>query len=194
MKNNLHGTGNTELATGFSIRDYKKACENSPPDRDSIAEAIRRRFTERYITPAMAKPRHGFTMMAVSCLMIEALEGFRQGWKTSKGRSEKAFCNFFNTFEPFNVFREHAKDFYAHIRCGILHEAESRGGWRILRDRSPLFDTNQLTVNAECFLNTLKQVLDGYCDGLKTAGWEESEWKNARIKLDTIVRNCRRDK
>ena len=39
---------------------------------------------------------HGFTIMAVSCLMVESLESFCRGWEHSKGkRGELAFCHFF---------------------------------------------------------------------------------------------------
>lgn len=33
-------------------------------------------------------------MMAVACLMIEALESFYQGWPDTNGRSKDAFCKF----------------------------------------------------------------------------------------------------
>jgi hypothetical protein len=39
----------TKLASRFTVADYKKA--HAKRDRDAIAEAIRRRFTERYISP-----------------------------------------------------------------------------------------------------------------------------------------------
>jgi hypothetical protein len=191
-KQNLaHNQSDTELARGVTVRDYENARDQNPSNRVYIAELIRKRFTERYIEPARANPAHGFTMMAVACLMIEALESFRQGWDTSKGKSEKAFELFFRHSEQFKDIKAHSKDFYDHIRCGILHQAETRGGWRIRRDQSPLFDHNACTINATRFLEALEQVLDDYCDMLKTADWNNSQWKNARIRLDAIVKNCR---
>lgn len=192
MTRKAHDLANTELASKFTVRDYESARDCHPPDRSAIADAIRRRFTERYIKPAWAKPRHGFTMMAVSCLMIEALESFRQGWETSDHMSKSAFCFFFDASEPFKDFRGHAQTFYRHVRCGILHQAETTGGWRILRDKSPLFNPRVPTVNAEHFLNALEQVLNEFCDSLKAAAWNGSEWKKVRDKMNAIVRNCRR--
>jgi len=52
---------------------------------------VRLRFAERYLDPILDSPkRHGFAMMAICCLMVEALESFRNGWsKTSdKGGGE----------------------------------------------------------------------------------------------------------
>lgn len=186
-----HNPADTELAKDFTVRDYEKARDCHPPDRNAIAEAIRRRFTERYVAPARGNSRHGFTMMAVACLMIEALESFRQGWEKSDNRSKSAFCFFFDRSEPFAAFRGHAQLFYTHVRCGILHQAETTGGWRIRRDRSLLFDAAALTVNAESFLNALEEVLSGFCDDLKAVPWDGPEWTRVRKKMDAIVRQCR---
>lgn len=184
-----HNPDDTELAPGFTVRDYKKARDANPPDRGAIADAIRSRFIDRYIEPVRAR-KHGFTIMAVSCFMIEALESFRQGWESSDGRSKAAFCFFFDKFDAFKDLRGHAQDFYKHIRCGILHQAESTGGWRIRRDSSPLFDATAHTINAEKFLDALEAVLDGFCKDLKALPWHSAEWKNVGKKMDAIVRNC----
>lgn len=186
-----HNPSDTELAHGVTVASYEKALAQIPPDRNAIAEMIRNRFTERYISPVLTHTTHGFTIMAVSCLMIEALETFRQGWKSSDRQSKPAFCFFFDASEPFKDFRGHAQTFYKHVRCGILHQAETTGGWRIRRDKSPLIDVNNLTINADLFLKALMQVLDDYCDMLKAADWESTEWKNARKRLEAIVENCR---
>src|SRR5262249_23282406 len=85
----------TELASRFTVRDYEdpKARE----DRASIADAVRRRFKERYLDSIFRDPRpHGFTVMAVCCLMIEALESFRQGWPDTRWKSQEAFQSFFD--------------------------------------------------------------------------------------------------
>jgi len=79
-------------------------------------------------------------MMAVSCLMIEALECFLQGWSSSENRSKAAFCLFFDAHDQFKDLRGYGQHFYKNVRCGILHQAETTGGWRIRRDKSCLFD------------------------------------------------------
>lgn len=193
MSTKAHDPADTELAPGFTIRHYERARDSHPPDRDAIAEAIHRRFTDRYINPISGSPKHGFTIMAVSCLMIEALESFRQGWENTHQRSKAAFSSFFDSSEPFKAFRDHDKAFHTHVRCGILHQAETTGGWRIRRDDTPLFDAKALTVNAERFLDALKEVLETFRDELKAVDWNSAEWTNVRKKMDAIVRNCRPD-
>jgi len=66
----------TELARGFTIREYLNAKTSSPPGQRQIAQAIKRRFVDRYLNPIKANP-NGFTMMAVSCLMIGAFVAVR---------------------------------------------------------------------------------------------------------------------
>lgn len=181
----------TELAKGFTVADYER--ERDAADRSAIAEAIRRRFTERYIMPVTADPnsRHGFAIMAISCLMIEALESFRQGWETSDRRSKAAFCFFFDSPEAFRVFRGHAHSFYTHVRCGILHQAETTGGWKIRRT-GPLLASDGHSINATRFINSLKRSLDAFCDDLSKAPWNGSQWKKVRGKMNAICKHCLR--
>jgi len=145
---------------------------------------------ERYVEPIRAK-ESGFAMMAISCLMIEALESFIQGWSSSAGRSEKAFGLFFDRFDAFSAFREHKSDFYRHVRCGILHQAETTGGWRIRRGKAPLLDSEGRTVNAKLFLDALVSVLESICGELKTASMDEGLWQNVLLKMDALVENTR---
>ncbi|HEY1686603.1 MAG TPA: hypothetical protein VGG19_17700 [Tepidisphaeraceae bacterium] len=184
----------TELASNFTVADYKTA--RSTQDRATIAEALHRRFTERYIdpvTPAPGKEMHGFTIMAISCLMIESLESFVQGWENSSSKSEAAFCYFFDSRPQFSIFRGHFARFYKNVRCGILHQAETTGGWKITRKKNaPLFDAApaSLTINATLFLENLVAVLDGFRDNLKIVEWNSTEWKNVRKKMKALCDNC----
>lgn len=66
----------TELAKGFTDRDYRQALKDQKAA--AIADAIRRRFRKRYLTPITGTTKHGFTMMAGACLTIAALESVRQ--------------------------------------------------------------------------------------------------------------------
>lgn len=178
----------TKLASDFTVRDYKAARDGG--DRKRIADGIRRRFTERYIAPVCEGPsRHGFTMMAVSCLMIEAFVSLQSGWRDSNGKSAAAISSFFDGADLFKEFRSHGREFYKHVRCGILHQAEATGGWKISR-RGTLFDSRTNTVNAVRFLKNLQSVLDDFCNGLKTAPWDGPEWKNVRTKMNVICENC----
>jgi len=187
----------TKLATNFSVHDYKAARDKAAHDAESknkIADAILLRFMERYIKPATDPScKHGFTMMAISCLMIEALESLRRGWPNSNNKSEAAFCYFFNGHTHFTELRAYCEQFYKHVRCGILHQAETTGGWKITRNKKevPFFDSKFLTINAQTFLDNLSEVLKEFCAGLKKADWESKEWKNVVKKMNALCANCR---
>ncbi|RKX52190.1 MAG: hypothetical protein DRP30_06595 [Thermotoga sp.] len=67
-------------------------------DKNGIAKFIKERFTERYISPVKdGKQKSGFAIMALSCLMIEALESFRDRWKSTRNKSKKAFKSLRNS-------------------------------------------------------------------------------------------------
>jgi hypothetical protein len=179
---------NTKLASRFTVGDYKKAYLDE--DREAIAEAIRRRFTERYISPVLeSRAKHGFTMMAVCCLMIESLESFRQGWKSTSGLDEQAFQLFFERELAFADFHGYERYFHCNIRCGILHQGETYHGWKVLRT-GLLFDKATRTLNATRFLNEMKNVLDDFCDQLKSLEWKSKVLQNVNRKMHALCAHC----
>lgn len=162
-------------------------------DRSQIADFIKARFAERYPAPLESIPKEhksGFCVMAVCCLMIEALESFRQGWEDSRRRNREAFRLFFQRHESMKPFAERADSFYEEVRCGLLHQAESRRGWRILR-QGPLMDPKRRTINATRFLREVRTCLDSYCRELEEADWHDEVWCALRHKMDAVCRNCR---
>lgn len=190
-------TDDVELAREFRISDYQSALANIETGRQVIADAIHRRFTERYLGPITDPPsdrRHGFAMMAVACLMIEALQSFRCGWPdTSKrGDGKHAFCSFFDEHTAFAPFRGHAGDFYKSVRCGILHQAETTNGWRIRRDQDQILTVTPagLIVDAKRFTDALSDALDRYCD-LKAAPWDDELWNHLKSKMKNVCDNCK---
>ncbi|WP_448674112.1 hypothetical protein [Pseudoxanthomonas mexicana] len=159
-------------------------------DRDAIANFVVERFEERYLDPIVADPakKNGFTIMAVSCLMVESLESFRRGWKDTRNKSELAFCSFFSHWDQFSAFREVSGDFYRHVRCGILHQAETTGGWRIIRSGPIRAHT---TVNATKFSSSLRHVLGSYASSLRTEDWDSETWLAFRKKMAAVCRNTK---
>ena len=128
-------------------------------------------------------------MMASACLMIESLEAFWWGWPDTRGKSEEAFDGFFDREESFNSFREF--NFYRDIRCGILHQSETRNGWRIRRDLSCIVDLERKIIDANCFHKELECYIDAYVEKLKNEAWEDEIWKNFRKKMDAICENTK---
>jgi hypothetical protein len=88
--------------------------------------------------------------MAIQCSLIEFLESTVRGISyryLKKGeqpreyeycKSKEVFVNFLTKRQPFaNAFsQEVAEDFYEGVRCGLLHEAQTKNGW-IIRGKGP---------------------------------------------------------
>lgn len=161
--------------------------------KNSLVDLIHHRFYNRYVKH-IKEIDSGFLKMAVSCLMIETLESFRQGKKDTKGKGVglKMFKDFFNYEEKiFPGFKEIASEFYSSIRCGILHQAETTNAWRILRDDSIILDKTNRTVNAVRFVEALDKSLDNYVSSLKESDFNSAIWKHAIFKIEDVCENCK---
>lgn len=174
------------LATDFSVADYRAAVADRNGAR--LVTFLNQRFTERYLKPAFPESgRNGFTIIAVCCLMIESLEVFRNGPRAMKQKKgHEAFEGFFAHYSGFETLVSLAGDFYGHVRCGILHKAQTTGSWRIRRDRSPLFDPTTLTIEAERFHSAVSAALIRYCQDLTVASWDAPLWVNFRETMDSM--------
>ncbi len=164
-------------------------------------------MNERYIKPAeeiqnnMNVLGEGFAITALLCSLIEALETFYEGkcFKFDKprsnteygnGNSESIYVEFLSKREPFSeVFNEQlARDFYKNVRCALLHEAMTRGGWSIRIDTAGLVEQkgDSKILNRYYFLQYMKAYIKSY-RGLVL---NSKERKNAFIrKLTCICQN-----
>ena len=133
---------------------------------------------------------HSFTIMAVSCLMVESIECFRRGLPDSNRQSERMFCDYFQREPEFIDLRPLAHDFYKHIRCGILHQGETTGQWR-LAQVGPLLEHLEETrwVNAREFADRVHRSLQQYCKQLEAAQAKEPIWINAFAKLKSVCKH-----
>ncbi len=185
------GDGNNNKRV--SVEDYLSFIEKQ--DIKNIVEFVYQRFYTRYIKPfnypnADYKKdyKNGFSIMANCCLIIEALESFKNGWETTHNRSRDAFNSFFKSEPKFEQFKECATDFYKHIRCGILHQAETTGGWTI--GRKGKTDFSKKFINATDFLKEIDIALKEYCKKLEKEKWDSEIWDNFRIKMRKVISNC----
>jgi len=180
------------LTNDVKVGELKKWLhDKDDASKEKIIKLIYHRFTNRYVKH-LKKIDSGFLKMAVSCLMIETIESFKQGKKDTKGRGvgQKMFEDFFKTEEIyFPGFKDIHSEFYSSIRCGILHQAETTKAWRILK-KDALLDKTNKTINATKFVSSLEKSLDKYIQDLKTQDFNSQIWKNAILKLDDICDNC----
>ena len=188
-KSSLTSTGRVTVA------DYKAWRAEAETGKGKIAEFFRERMRERYIEPVIAldaDKKNGFAIMALSCLLVETYETFRQGWRSSDGKSREAFGHFFNREDLFHDFSGHAEEFWKNVRCGILHQGETKGGWQITRAKSkPLFDAGTRTVHATKFHARMAEVIDKYRGDLSANPLTSEIWKHFTKKMNATIDNCK---
>ncbi|MCF6337782.1 MAG: hypothetical protein L3J84_07490 [Gammaproteobacteria bacterium] len=135
--------------------------------------------------------KNGFSMMANYCLLIETIEGFYRGWP--KSRNELAFLKFFTRDKHFKQFavNDIPSQFYKNIRCGILHQGETSGGWLISRkNNAALLNEANKTINANKFGKNLQKSLEDYTNELKQSDWNSELWKHTKERMRSIIKNC----
>ncbi|MFC1727144.1 hypothetical protein ACFL0Y_01350 [Patescibacteria group bacterium] len=181
------------LSKNYTISKYLQMEKEG--NKIELIRFIKERFTERYITPLRSESdiKHGFCTMAICCLMIETLESFWQGWGDTSGKGKLTFCSFFNRSNNLSIFNNHKTDFYKNVRCGILHQAETKNGWQIHRV-GLLLDSKTKTINATKFHNEMEVCLNDYCSVLEKLEWDSEAWINFRKKMKIIIANCSRFK
>lgn len=187
-----------ELAKGYTVSTVYSLIQRN--ERKKVADFVYKRFYRRYLMPfEKVNPdfNSGFAQMAACCLMIEAMESFRNGWEdTNKLRDEdnkkikpgKIFGDFFKHYEEFDKFKDLGNEFYNSIRCGILHQAEIRNGWRLVREEKyPLVDEKNKLIHSTRFRYRMKTSLRKYCKELEN---NEYTWELFKTKMAFVIQNC----
>ncbi|WP_419146833.1 hypothetical protein [Pseudoalteromonas 'SMAR'] len=179
-----------ELSSSFSSEDWQEL--KGSQDKAQIITVLRHRYSERYFEPFKKnESKHGFSMMAVSCLVIESLISLKHGWKKTNKPGRVIFEEFFSTSQHLTDFTGLGADFYQHIRCGILHQAETTGGWRIRRGCSlPLVCSDTKVIHATKFLNRLEKEFENFLTELGGQEFASPQWSKVVRKIDHIVANC----
>lgn len=166
--------------------------EKSDRSKTEIIRLISHRFQNRYLIH-IKNIDSGFLIMAISCLMIETLQSFKEGKPDTSRIGKKIFKNFFKSEQNnFPGFYEISNEFYKDIRCGILHQSETTNAWRVLRTGS-IIDKIDFSINAKEFLIAFDKSVKSYLDELTNSDFESQIWKNAIIKLKNICKNCERE-
>lgn len=178
--------------TVSQVEDWLKS--DNMESRAKIVDFIYHRLHNRYLRPLeklACEYKSGFLTMAACCLLIETLYSFHKGKADTKRMSEHAFKTFFKEDAAFHDFTDPSVMFFQNIRCGILHQAQTQGGYCIVRDASPLLDIENRTINANTFMAALKDSLDRYKQNLLNPKFDPKLWKHAKKKVRHICDECK---
>jgi hypothetical protein len=174
------------------------------------------RFYGRYLKPFnyndpvyTSKFKNGFAIMTSCCLLIETFVSFIEPtFRDTNYKSERCFGYFFLINSEFNAFSKDGltidqyknftsnlnnkgvpHDFYKYLRCGLLHNGETRNGWKITR-AGPFFDELNKRINAVKFMDKLINVINGFRDRLIKSDFDNDEiWKTYKDRLQDLIDN-----
>jgi hypothetical protein len=76
------------------------------------------------------EPYSGFAMVALDCIILESLWGFKNGKPVPQGGERQVYRDILagSTFGWKDVECDSFRDF---VRNGLMHDAETRGGWLV---------------------------------------------------------------
>jgi DNA integrity scanning protein DisA with diadenylate cyclase activity len=146
----------------------------------------------------------GFAIMALNCLLIETLNQFLYGVNdTDELKREKAIKHINKVEGTFIDFLTNSKSFKAHfkpntasifyhqIRCGLLHQAETKKGSRIVIDKKQKsmveeISNNGISIRRDIFTDSLITEYDNYKICLLTEPTDEHLRENFIKKMNMI--------
>jgi hypothetical protein len=159
---------------------------------------------------------YGFAIMALCSLLVETIECYRQGLPSSSNNDigplkaspahasapveykldTLKFPNSGEIFKNFFARNQHqaffpgvdGEIFFKNIRCGLLHQAQTKDAWRIGRT-GKFWDGDPVKkINRDEFSERLEGCFNAYLDELKAEpNWDSDVWKSARRKIWWLI-------
>lgn len=81
-------------------------------------------------------------------------------------------------------------DFYRPVRCGLLHNVETRNGWKISRN-GDLFNKTSKIINANKFMDNLIDVMKIFREQLVISDFDNDQiWTTFKARVDYLLNNC----
>ena len=152
--------------------------------QEAFRDYFKERLNLRYLHPVKVLRENGtssgegFSIMAILCTLVEFLESTVEGLKykftrsTEKlnqyeySNSKDIFVNFLCKRTPLSQHFSDglAREFYDCIRCGLLHEAQTKGGWKIWANNQNgiLVDKENKIVYRDNFEKAIQEFINDY--------------------------------
>ena len=172
----MESKGEINIAPNYSKESYlnlKLSMQSSAADWHEAITILRDRIEGRYFNQIDLLlgdiNSNGFTIMALNCLLIEALFQFRDGKKTTPRPNSETYPMFLLEEFPLAFdLREKADKFYSDIRCGILHSAQTQNGSRLSDEQGFVvrLDSSSVVVSVLELTLALRAYFDVYTQRL----------------------------
>ena len=206
-----------DLATGWPLSRVDSCLNTAQKDllASMIQRRYEERFLEpiRILRLARGHARgYGFAIMALCSLLIESLQSYRYGLPTTH-EGEYASLASFNPPPEYEIPKAERKSgaqvfvdffslathqilflgvdggtYYSMIRNGLLHQAQTKGGWKIRIGQTHLWNGPEKIVDRNKFADALTCAFNQYLEELNRAAWDDDIWRKARRKLWWLVK------
>jgi hypothetical protein len=185
-----------------------------------LADFILARHEERFLQPVRlmrAAPGnaqgYGFAMMALCLLLVETIQSYRDGLPTTDKREFDKLVVLANIPQPYRLKKSDWKSgkrafqrffrasrgpfeglpgaaFYKNVRCGLLHQGQTKKGWIIERKGFKAWNrtTSSRILYRNDFFAALENCFRKYLDDLQASGRQDRIFKLAARKVWWLVR------
>ena len=158
---NLNLNQDMKIAGNLTISNWEELSANLNCGNDNnwgrAFYFFEERIRTRYINPIKSileigdNLGEGFAVVNLQCSLIETIESFINGcnseynsrkrktqWKKGVtiifNSNKEIFISFFNSRTPFKELNIDGGLFYQDVRCGLLHETQTKNNWKIRCD------------------------------------------------------------
>jgi len=196
-----------EVAPGFTVKLWKglaldpdvPKCADWQKAIDIFDARVRCRFlnpVDELLRLEESRPlkTFGFTILAIDFLVIETLQGFREGVIDHTSKSKHLITNFLMQWTSFTArlpvkadAHGYACKIYKAYRCALHHSGATDGAFRV-GISGPMVDfktDHEVKINRSCFHQKLKREFDGYLVDLSKTDKRELRC-NFRKKMNAI--------
>ena len=212
---NLNLNQDMKIAGKLTISNWDKLSKNLNCENDDnwglAFYFFEERIKTRYINPIKSILEvgddlgEGFAVVNLQCSLIETIESFINGWKFSitpygwykiNGdkdqlikKNQNIFESFFDKRKPFIDYKNkiNGEKFYQNVRCGLLHETQTKNNWKIRCDTAESGLAYQEIDNGNIvekiiYRENFQRDLEGIIENYKNAISKGEDLKGVKIE------------
>jgi hypothetical protein len=179
------------LSPKYSKQDWRVAFENTE-EWDVAINIVEDRIRGRWLDAVdqlIAFEYAGFAILALDCIVLEAMWGFMKGRAVPKGQERQVYRDIL-TGPGFDLTPDQSDSFREFVRNGLIHDSETRARWLVKRigPEGVIVWTNGqgIQVNRTLFHRALTGVFDSWLSSLRRG--DRDLRRNMKNRMDEIIR------